>query len=124
MDYTPPAVDDLFIILACCCEMCSLKEFACSAIEEFDLICLHGSSSCSAGEVKGCVKTTGACLCLDTRCKSGHLLATIEPDKFIRSSPSFFASISRMLHVGAIPCDDEVPFMIAICNAKLYDGRK
>eukprot|EP00178_Gracilaria_changii_P024454 TRINITY_DN73701_c0_g1_i1.p1 TRINITY_DN73701_c0_g1~~TRINITY_DN73701_c0_g1_i1.p1 ORF type:complete len:109 (+),score=10.27 TRINITY_DN73701_c0_g1_i1:43-327(+) len=93
MDYTPPAIDDLkFIFYACCCELCALKEFECSAISEYDVICCHGSSSCSMGEIKGCIKSTGALLCFDTRC--------------------------------ALPCDEEVPFMVGLCNVICYDSRK
>jgi hypothetical protein len=29
------------VLAACCCEMLSLKEFACSAIQEYDIICMY-----------------------------------------------------------------------------------
>merc|ERR1711907_93603 len=92
IDYTPPNLDDVFICLACCCEACSLKQFECSSIQEQDCLCIHGISACELTEIKVCVKSTGACLCLDTRC--------------------------------AIPCDEDMPCMVALCNVKLYDSRK
>eukprot|EP00730_Choanoeca_flexa_P013990 TRINITY_DN5949_c0_g1_i1.p1 TRINITY_DN5949_c0_g1~~TRINITY_DN5949_c0_g1_i1.p1 ORF type:complete len:127 (+),score=7.49 TRINITY_DN5949_c0_g1_i1:282-662(+) len=91
MDYTPPSVDSIFVLLGCCCSLIGLKSFDCSAIEEYDVLCCSGATSCSCGGIKTCVKVTGACACLDTRI--------------------------------AIPCDSEVPCLLALCNLRCYEKK-
>eukprot|EP00730_Choanoeca_flexa_P019402 TRINITY_DN9475_c0_g1_i2.p1 TRINITY_DN9475_c0_g1~~TRINITY_DN9475_c0_g1_i2.p1 ORF type:complete len:169 (+),score=16.79 TRINITY_DN9475_c0_g1_i2:116-622(+) len=131
IDYAPPSIDNVFVLYACCCNTVSLREqFSCSGIGKTQCLCEHRfqkwACCVSHHEYQHPERSKTACC---SSMYSEDQLGCMHGDcacNWGDTEGILYKAVSEWMCLDSrcsIPCDDEVPCLIACCNVRFYDAR-